>query len=295
MKKISARNRQRLEFALFNTPAVIFVSLAIYIPFIMSMYYSLTQWNGISKAAVFVGLDNFSKLFAGDSGFNHAAWFTARYSLLFIILVNVLAIFLAVQLDKKLRSANVLRAAFFVPYILSLVIVGFIWRFIFSQGFNALYEMTHWSIFELSWLGDPQLAFWSVLFVSIWQSIGFYIVIYIAGLQSIPAELNEAAIVDGTSPGQRFFYITLPMLAPSLTTAFFMALVNSIKVFDIIFSLTGGGPGGSTYSVTFNVYVEAFQNNNYGYGTAKALILFLAVVIITTLQLRFFKSREVES
>ena len=294
MNRMKRSSRLKLEFALFNLPAVLFASLSIYIPFAMSMYFSLTEWNGISKAAKFVGLDNFTKLFSGDKDFVQAAWFTFRYSLLFIIIINILALLLAVQLDKKLKTANILRAAFFVPYILSLVIVGFIWRFIFSQGFDALLDKTGWAIFELSWLGDPKLAFWSVLLVSIWQSIGFYIVIYIAGLQSIPSELPEAAIVDGASRRQTFFYITLPMLAPSLTTAFFMALVNSIKIFDIIFSLTGGGPGGATYSITFDIYVEAFQNNNYGYGTAKALVLFFAVLIITTIQLKFFKSREVE-
>ena len=139
----------------------------------MSMYFSLTELNGISKSDKLVGLDNFIKFYSGDKDFMQAAWFTFRYSVLFIILINFLALLLAVQLDKKLKTANILRAAFFVPYIMSLVIVGFIWRFIFSQGFNELLDKTGWAIFELSWLGDPKLSFWSVLLVSNWQSIDF--------------------------------------------------------------------------------------------------------------------------
>jgi raffinose/stachyose/melibiose transport system permease protein len=163
------------------------------------------------------------------------------------------------------------------------------------QGFDSLGKMTGLGLFKLSWLGEPGLAFLSVLAVSVWQSIGFYIVIYIAGLQSVPHELLEAAFMDGAGPFRRFFSITLPLLAPSITVSVFMALTNSIKVFDVILSLTGGGPGGSTYSVAFDIYRDTFQNNTYGYGTAKALILFVAVLIITILQLTYFKRQEVES
>ncbi|MNZ42579.1 sn-glycerol-3-phosphate transport system permease protein UgpA [compost metagenome] len=211
------------------------------------------------------------------------------------MLVNVLAILLALLLDMKLKTTPWLRAAFFIPYILSLVIVGFIWKFIFMQGFESLGTSTGWGIFSLSWLGNPNLAFISILLVSIWQSVGFYMVIYIAGLQSVPDDLKEAATVDGAGPFRRFFNITLPLLAPSITISVFMALTNSIKVFDVILSLTGGGPGGTTYSVAYDIYRDTFQNNLYGYGTAKALILFVAVLVITVIQLTIFKRREVEA
>lgn len=163
------------------------------------------------------------------------------------------------------------------------------------QGFESLAASTGWPIFDLSWLGEPKLAFISILLVSIWQSIGFYLVIYIAGLQSIPDDLKEAATVDGAGPVRRFFSITLPLLAPSITISVFMALTNSIKVFDVILSLTGGGPGGTTYSIAYDIYRDTFQNNLYGYGTAKALILFVAVLVVTLIQLTIFKRREVEA
>lgn len=286
--------REKWEFSLFTLPVLVCVLLGFYIPFAMGMSYSFTDWNGIDAKPVWTGLHNFTAILS-DVNFRQAYWFTAKFTLLFIVLVNVLAILLAVVLDQKMKTAAVLRAAFFVPYILSLVIVGFIWKFIFMQGFDSLASATGWGIFKISWLGEPGPAFFSVLAVSIWQSIGFYIVIYIAGLQSVPSDLLEAATVDGAGPFRRFFSITLPMLAPSITISVFMALTNSIKVFDVILSLTGGGPGGTTYSAAFDIYRETFQNNMYGYGTAKALVLFLVVLVITVVQLTYFKRREVES
>lgn len=295
LKALGRKWRDKTEFGMFTLPVLICIAVAFYIPFAMTVRYSLTEWNGIAKTPVWVGLDNFRQIFMGDSNFSDAAWFTVKYAVLYIVLVNVLAIGLALILDLKLKTTSWLRAAFFIPYILSLVIVGFIWKFIFMQGFSSLGESTGWGIFQLSWLGTPNLAFISILLVSIWQSIGFYLVIYIAGLQSVPDDLKEAATVDGAGPLRRFWNITLPLLAPSITISVFMALTNSIKVFDVILSLTAGGPGGTTYSVAYDIYRDTFQNNLYGYGTAKALILFVAVLIITIIQLAFFKRREVEA
>ncbi|KGE16262.1 carbohydrate ABC transporter permease [Paenibacillus wynnii] len=295
LKTLGRKWREKMEFGIFTLPVLICIAVAFYIPFAMTIQYSMTKWNGIAKNPVFVGLDNFKQIFMSDTNFADSAWFTIKYAVLYIILVNVLAILLAVVLDMKLRTTSWLRAAFFVPYILSLVIVGFIWKFIFMQGFSSLSASTGWAIFDLSWLGTPELAFISILAVSIWQSIGFYLVIYIAGLQSVPEDLKEAATVDGAGPFRKFFSITLPLLAPSITISVFMALTNSIKVFDVILSLTGGGPGGTTYSVAYDIYRDTFQNNLYGYGTAKALILFLAVLVVTIIQLSIFKRREVEA
>lgn len=294
MPKIGRKRFGHIEFGLFTLPVLICIVLAFYIPFVMSMYYSLTDWNGISKSVGYIGFENFKTIFTGDANFANASWFTLKFSLLFIVLSNVLALLIAVLLDRKLKTSALLRAAFFIPYILSLIIVGFIWKFIFSQGFMSLSESTGWAMFDWSWLGTPKMAFISVLLVSVWQSIGFYIVIYIAGLQSVPADLLEAATVDGAGTFRRFWSVTLPLLAPSVTIAVFMALTNSIKVFDVILSLTGGGPGGSTYSVSYDIYRETFQNNMFGYGTAKALVLFVVVLLITVLQLTYFKRKEVE-
>jgi raffinose/stachyose/melibiose transport system permease protein len=282
------------ETILYTLPAIILVALTIYIPFVMSGYYSLTEWNGISKVPVFIGLDNFRAIFTGNPAFLSALWFTARYALFFIILSNVLALTLAVALTKKFKLANTLRGMFFVPYIMSMTIVGFIWKFIFSQGFDKFAEMTGWAVWNWSWLGDAGLAFWSVVIVGTWQSLGFYIVLYVAGLQTVPTDVLEAAQIDGANGRQRFFKVVLPLLGPSVTTCVFMSLTNSLKVFDIILALTKGGPGGATYSATLEIYREAFQNNHFGLGSAKAIVFFVMVLALTQLVLRLFERREVD-
>lgn len=288
------KKKQAVETVIFTLPAIILVTIMIYIPFVMSGYYSFTEWNGIAKQPTFIGFDNFKALFQGNSSFLSALIFTGKYTILFMILANIFALALAVVLVKKLRTANLLRGIFFVPYIMSMTIVGFIWKFIFSQGFEKLYEMSGLSFLNLSWLGDPNLAFYSVVFVGVWQSVGFYMVLYIAGLQAIPGDVLEAAIVDGANGRAKFFEITLPLLMPSITTCVFMSLTNSLKVFDIILALTKGGPGGSTYSVTLDIYREAFQNNNYGLGSAKSLVFFIVILVLTRLVLTISRSREVD-
>lgn len=295
-KSMSPMNRKALkDTLLFTLPAVIMVLIAIYIPFVMSGYYSLTEWNGISRNPVFIGLKNFKTMFSsGSPEFVNALIFTFKYSALFILFSNVIALALAVALNKKFKLANFLRGMFFLPYIMSMTIVGFIWKFIFTQGFEKLYEITGWAVWNYSWLGDAKLAFHSLVLVGVWQSLGFYIVLYIAGLQAIPTEVIEAASIDGATDSQRFFRVVLPLLGPSITTCIFMSLTNSLKVFDIILALTKGGPGGATYSATLDIYREAFQNNNYGLGSAKAIVFFVIVLILTQIVLKIFESREVK-
>ena len=193
------------ETVLFTVPAILLVTVMMYIPFVMSGYYSLTEWNGIAKEPVFVGLENFKQILTGGSDYLGALLFTVKYTLGFVIFANVIALALAVALTQKFKGVNIFRGVFFIPYIMSMTIVGFIWKFIFTQGFAKLYELTDWAFLNESWLGDPRLAFYSVVFVGIWQALGFYIVLYIAGLQAVPADVLEAATVDGASRLQSFF------------------------------------------------------------------------------------------
>lgn len=291
---MSRKAKRQLETVLFSLPAIILVCLMMYLPFILSGYYSLTEWNGISKEARFIGVGNFKTIFLESRDFLASLWFTARYTLFFVIFSNVFALALAVVLTKKFRAANFFRGIFFIPYIMSMTIVGFIWKFIFTSGFEKLYEITEWNVWNLSWLGDTSLVFYSVAFVGVWQSLGFYIVLYIAGLQAVPSDVLEAAVVDGATGSQKFFRVTLPLLGPSFTTCIFMSLTNGLKVFDIILALTKGGPGTATNSVTLQIYKEAFTSNNYGLGSAESIVYFLFVLIITQLVLKGFSRKEVD-
>lgn len=256
----------------------------------MGGYYSLTKWNGIAKEPVFIGFKNYMTLFESSSGFLTSLGFTARYTILFMILANVFALAIAVALTKKIVGVSVFRSMFFIPYIMSMTIVGFIWKFIFSQGFAVLYEKTSLEFLNWSWLGSGKLAFYSVVFVGVWQALGFYIVLYIAGLQAVPTDVLEAATIDGANGVNKFFRVTLPLLKPSIITCVFMSLTNSLKVFDIILALTKGGPGESTYSATMDIYREAFQKNNYGLGSAKAIVFFVIVLVITQLVMKLMNS-----
>ncbi len=288
------KEREKRENFLFTAPALLLVVVIFYIPFILSGFYSFTEWSGLDKAPVFVGFANFKALVEPGNTFIPALLFTFKYTILFVILSNIFALLLALFLSKPYKSANVLRGIYFAPYVVSMTIIGFIWRFILTQGFTSLYDMTGANIFNLGWVGDAKYAFISIVIVGTWQSIGFYIVLYIAGLKAIPQDVLEAASIDGATGIQKFKNVVLPLLTPSITICMFMAITNGLKVFDIILALTKGGPGTATNSSTLDIYRDAFTNNNLGLGSAKSLVFFFIILIITQGILKFFKSKEVE-
>ena len=290
-----ARIARGLEFSWMTAPALIAILLFVEIPFLMSITFSFTKWNGLDKAVKFIGMANYAELLTNDPQLISAMVFTLLFTVLVVATTNVIALLLAAILDANIRGKNLLRAAFYIPNIISLIIIGYIWRFIFSRGFDSFFALTHLGIFQLSWLGDSHLAFFSVALVSVWQSIGFYMVIYIAGLQTVPREQLEAAVIDGAGTVSRFFRITLPLILPSVTVAVFYSLSNALKAFDVIFSLTFGGPGTATTSIALDIYKTAFSDSRFGYGTAKSVVLFLLILVVTVFQLNAFKRREVES
>jgi raffinose/stachyose/melibiose transport system permease protein len=284
-----------LVFSLFILPALCAILLSVEVPFLMSVVYSFTKWNGLDRAPQFIGLENYRELFFEDPNMMSALVFTFKQTVFRVIFTNIIALLLAVFLDGEMRGKNALRAAFYIPNIISLIVIGYIWRFIFSRGFDSFYETVKLPFLMYSWLGDGNLAFISVLIVSIWQSIGFYMVIYIAGLQVISRDVIEAAMIDGAGEVSRFFRITIPLIMPSITVAVFHSVSNSLKTFDVIFSLTSGGPGTATTAIALDIYKTAFVISRFGYGTAKSVILFLLILLITFFQVKFFKKREVEA
>ncbi len=297
MPKVKTKNKLRkaFEFAGFTVPAVITILLFVEIPFLMSVLYSFTKWNGLDKVPKFIGLANYKELLTDDKDMLNAFIFTLAFTVLMVLLTNVIALLLAVLLDSDIKGRNILRAAFYLPNIISLIIIGYVWRFIFSKAFDSFYGITHAGIFQLSWLGDTRIAFFSVVMVSVWQAVGFYLVIYIAGLQTVPRELIEASYIDGASGIKRFFKVTLPLIMPSITVCVFYSLSNALKTFDVIFSLTYGGPGNATTSIALDIYKTAFISNRFGYGSAKSVVLFLLIMIITVAQVTLFKKKEVEA
>ena len=214
--------------------------------------------------------------------------FTGFFVVVNVILVNVLALLLALALDQKLKSRNALRSVFFIPNVLSMIIVAFVWKLIFTQLLPSVTGIHQW-------MNNPAWAPWITVLVAVWQGVGYYTIIYIAGLQSIPTELMESAAIDGAGGIDRFFNIVLPLLVPAVTICLFLSLSGSLKTFDIIFALY---PGSSTPlgidNITVNIFYDAFRDKHAGLASAKAVLLLFTIVIITGIQLIISKKKEVE-
>jgi len=291
------RSKWRSQAALqlvFVGPALLFFTAVVLVPFFMSFYYSMTDWNGVTRTVVWTGFDNFKTILASDEGFRASFWFTTRYTVAAVLLSNAVGFALALFLTMPLKSRNVLRTVFFLPNVIAGLLLGFIWQFIFVKGFAAVGQLTGIGFFNLPWLGTASTAFWGMVIVSVWQMSGYLMVIYIAGIMNVPKDLLEAAKIDGAGKWETVKSVIVPMVMPAFTVCLFLAISWSFKVFDLNLALTKGGPFGSTESVALNIYKEAFQNNRYGLGTAKSLIFFVIVAAVTSLQVYFTKRKEVE-
>jgi raffinose/stachyose/melibiose transport system permease protein len=289
------RNHKRkiVTYIAFVFPAVFFFSLIILLPFIRAIIYSFQDWNGISAHIKWVGIANYKEL-VHDKEFWDAAKFTFKFVVWCTLLSNVFGFGLALMLNKPLKTRNLLKVIFFLPYIIASILAGFIWNFIFSQVLPHIGEVLHISILQTNWLSSPNYAFWSLALVFLWQFSGYLMIIYYAGLQGVPADLVEAAEIDGANRWSAFRFIVLPLMRPAFTICLFLALSSCFKVFDLTLSLTKGGPFGSTQSLAYHIYHEAFERNNYTLASAKAVIFFLILSVITVMQVGFMKRREVE-
>ncbi|WP_149095692.1 carbohydrate ABC transporter permease [Paenibacillus terrae] len=280
----------------FTAPALIFYAIFLLIPTISGMYYSFTDWNGLNPNYSFIGLGNFVEALKEDPDFLNSLWFTLKYVLVMIVLQNVLALVLAVLIESRTRTKGFFRTIFFMPNMISTIISAFMWTFVFSSVLPQIAEKTAIAFLGQSWLGDPKVSFFSIIIVSLWNGVGYMMIIYLAALQGVPQSLKEAAIIDGANAFQTLRSVTLPMITHAITICFFLTLNGAFKVYEVVYGLTGGGPGRSTQVITMNIYEEAFSNNfRYGYASAKSVILFAIVLIFTLIQLRVMKKREVEA
>jgi raffinose/stachyose/melibiose transport system permease protein len=291
---VTQKSRERASFVGFTLPAFLVFCVIILVPFCFGIYYSFTSWNGINKVAQWVGIQNYRKLFAPDEFMWTTLWFTARFTFTVVIISNLLAFLLALVLTKRIITASTLRVIYFIPNVIGGLILGFIWRFIFTQGFPALGKLTGLGFFRLAWLGTPQTGFWGLVIVYVWKTAGYLMVIYIAALMNIDTSIIEAATIDGAPPRTVLARITIPLIVPAFTVCLFLMLSWSFKLFDVVFSLTRGAPFGSTETMALNIYNTAFFYNQYGFGSAKAIFFFILVGIITYSQVVLTKRQEVE-
>ena len=277
------------------TPALIFFVSIVVMSFVLGIYYAFTSWNGVSRLATWIGTKNFMTIFKEDPQVAQSAWFTLRFTFMAAIVSNVLGLALALILTERIRLTKMLRAIFFLPNIIGGIILGFVWRFIFTSGIPAIAKSIPIGIFQLPWLGTPETGFWALVIVFTWKTTGYLMVVYIAAIVSIDDHLLESARIDGANWFQMFRRIVMPLIMPAFTVCIFLMLSWSMSIFDVLFSLTKGGPYNSTESLALNIYYEAFQYNKYGLGAAKAILFFIVVGAITLVQVSLTKRLEFEA
>lgn len=271
-------------FPLFVIPTLLAFIIGFIVPFLMGIWLSFCEFTTVQDAT-FVGFSNYIKALA-DEQFLYSLGFTALFALVSLLVINVFAFALAMSLTRGLRGTNIFRTIFFMPNLIGGIVLGYIWQLIFN-GILAQYEQA------LSL--KPEYGFWGLIILVSWQQIGYMMIIYIAGLQTIPKELNEAADIDGASGRQRLFHITLPMMMPSITICTFLSITNGFKLFDQNLSLTAGEPMHQTEMLALNIYYTFYSRVGFeGVGQAKAVLFFLLVVIIGLLQLRLTRRNEVQ-
>ena len=289
----SIEKRMVRQYLVLVLPGMIIFTIGLIIPLILSFRYSLTDWDGMTPEKTFVGIQNYIKLFK-DKDFLDAWWFTIKFTIGNTVIQNILALLFAVALDSGIRAQKVYCAAFFIPCLISAVVVGFVWLKMFS---NVLPAINDWlgTNFNFMLFGSPDTVLGGLLIANNWQWVGYWMLIYLAGLQSVPAELYEAAKVDGANAIHRFFNVTIPMLAPAITICVVGITTGSLKVYDLLVTSTKGGPGRASTSVIYKTYTTAINGRQYGYGSAMTVTLVFALLLVALIQVKGLRKKEVQA
>jgi len=295
------RRSHRWVNVLFLAPVLIAFIMVMVIPFFLGIYYSMTDFNGVRSDLTFVGLKNYQFMFQ-DPLFLHSFMVTVEYTVINVILVNVVAFALSLMVTSNLKGRNFLRAGFFVPNLIGGIVLGYIWQFIFNNVLPTFAENLGLAFLGKSLIGNKNTVIWAMSLVNVWQYAGYIMMIYVAAIQGIPANLMEAANVDGANYWVRLTKILMPMMASSFTITMFLTLTNSFKQFDLNMSLTNGGPAGVFMKkavkvselLALNIYNTAITKNLWGDGQARAVIFFIVLVCVSLVQVAINKRKEVE-
>ncbi|MEA4929760.1 MAG: sugar ABC transporter permease [Candidatus Limiplasma sp.] len=284
----------KLYDTLFLAPGFLIYIIFMIVPVVMCFLYSFTNWDGISATYRMIGLKNFENLFR-DASFYQAMQVTVIIMIVTTLIYNVFGIILAALLNDKGKMLGFSRSAIFIPTVMSSVVVAFIWSYMVQTNggvINSIIELFGGR--TVDFYSSPTNTIFMICGIICWNSLGFFVVIYISTLSTIPAEIYEACMVDGANWFQRFYHITLPLLAPGITINCILAVAGGLKQYDHVKVITGGGPGGATQTVTLFSVEKAFEYNRRGYSSAAVIILFLMIVILSIVQLAISKKHEVE-
>lgn len=271
-------------FPIFVLPTMIAFAIGFLAPFILGIYLSFCDFTTVTDAE-FIGIDNYLKIL-GDTEFIHSLWYTALFTIVTVILINVLAFAVALLLTKGIRGTNVFRTVFFMPNLIGGIVLGYVWQLLLN-GVLAHFERT---LTYSEWFG-----FWGLVILMLWQQVGYMMIIYISGIQNIPGELIEAAKIDGAKPSQILRHVTIPMVMPSITICTFLTLTNGFKLFDQNLALTNGAPSKMSELLALNIYNTFYGRAGWeGVGQAKAVIFFIIVGVIALIQNKLTTSKEVQ-
>ena len=281
-------------YALFTMPLFLIFTVVVIIPFIIGILYSFISWDGIpANPKVFVGIDNYLTIFQ-DERFLHSAWQTVKFTVIALIVVNLMGLLFSLIVTAGFKTSNLARTLIFMPNLIGGLILGYIWKFIFTDTFKQIGSSTGWDSAFFIWLINPIFALIALVIVFAWQMAGYTMIIYIAGITGISDEVMEAAKVDGANLWYRLTKIVFPLLMPSFTICLFLTLSGAFKVYDVNLSLTNGGPVHSTELFAMNIFNEIFGYGNYGLGQAKAIVFFIVVAAVTLTQVVMTKRKEVQ-
>ena len=272
-------------FPIFALPTLLAFTIGFILPFVLGVYLSFCEFSTVTDAK-FVGLKNYIRIW-GDSTFIHSLWFTALFTIVSVLAINILAFAVAMLLTKGIKGTNIFRTVFFMPNLIGGIILGYIWQLILNGVLATIGRTLTYS---------SSYGFWGLIIQMCWQQVGYMMIIYIAGIQNIPGELIEAAKIDGANAWQLLRHVTLPMLMPTITICTFLTLTNGFKLFDQNLALTAGAPARKTAMLALDIYNTFYGRAGWqGVGQAKAVIFFLIVALIAFAQLKITGSREVES
>ena len=288
----SLKRFEKIQYFSWVLPGLILFTVGLIIPMFLSLGYSFTDWNGLTPTATFIGLENYRKFFTDP--FANQAWsFTIRFTIWNTIIQNIFALLFAVVLNGKIKGERIYRTVVFVPCLISAVIVGFIWLRMYSNVLPVLNRLLGTDINFLLF-GSSKTVLTGLLIANNWQWIGYWMLIYLAALQSIPFELYESATIDGAMGWQKFRHITIPMLAPAFTICIVGITTGSLKVYELLVTSTQGGPGRASTSIVYYIYNTAINGRQYGYGSAMSILLVIILLIVALLQLSFLRKKEVQ-
>ena len=295
-----SRKLRRTEwwtYILLTVPAFSFYAFSVVGPFLLgTIPASLRNWNVIKGTDSFSGFTNYVRMFTKDSGFINSILFTIKLGAGSLLFVNLAALLVALMLEsRRVFARPVVRAIFFMPNVISGIIIAFTWKFVYTQLFPSIGRMLGIAAFErISWFSTPNMAMLAILIVDIWKSLGFQMIIFINGLQSIPEDIIDAATIDGCDERRMSWHIKLPLLMPSVTICLLLTIIGAFKSFDLSYALTGGDPMQSTQTIAYNIYYEAFSCNRLGYACAKSVFLMMIIIIVSVFQLKLTRRREVQ-